>query len=62
MARSKSQEGWARTALRLPAEVHEQVHLFASAEDRTFNSQIVAMLREGIAQRGQKEAKHEKQA
>lgn len=51
MAINKSQVDHARTALRLPREMHKQVHEQAKKEDRTFNGQIVAMLREGLHRR-----------
>ena len=53
MAINQKQTDWARTALRLPKELHQQVHEAAKAEDRSFNSQIVALLREGIRARTQ---------
>lgn len=62
MARTSSQADWVRTALRLPAELHKSMHAVAGSEDRTFNAQIVAMLREGVAARLEKEAQHEKHA
>lgn len=51
MSTNISQQGWAKTALRLPRELHQQVHTAAKAENRSFNSQIVTLLREGILSR-----------
>ncbi|MDR0225682.1 MAG: Arc family DNA-binding protein [Burkholderiaceae bacterium] len=58
MATNQSQIDWQKTALRLPRGLHQQVHATALAEGRSFNSQIVAMLREGVATREAKEAGH----
>lgn len=51
MATSQTQADWQKTALRLPRDVHQQVHEFARGDDRSFNSQIVAFLRECIKAR-----------
>lgn len=48
MAINQTQEDWVKTALRLPRDVHAGVHEEAKRQDRTFNGQIVAMLRQGI--------------
>lgn len=48
---SQSQAEWARTAVRLPRDVHKEVHEAAKAEDRSFNGQMVALLREGLQAR-----------
>lgn len=48
-----TQAEWAKTALRLPREMHSKVHEEAKRNDRTFNGQIVAMLRQAL--RPQKE-------
>jgi len=48
MAINQTQDGWVKTALRLPRDVHAGVHQEAKRQDRTFNGQIVAMLRQGI--------------
>lgn len=53
MATNQTQAEWAKTALRLPRELHQQVHEAAKAEDRTFNGQIVALLKVAIASRQQ---------
>ncbi|WP_039051100.1 Arc family DNA-binding protein [Comamonas thiooxydans] len=62
MATNQTQADWQKTALRMPRELHQQVHEAAKADDRTFNSQIVAFLKECIAARQVKEAKHGLQA
>lgn len=48
MATSQTQEDWVKTALRLPRDLHADVHVEAKRQDRTFNGQIVATLRQGI--------------
>jgi hypothetical protein len=53
MATNQTQADWAKTALRLPRDLHQQVHEAARAEDRTFNSQIVALLKAALASRQQ---------
>lgn len=45
---SATQTDWAKTALRLPREVHAKVHEEAKRNDRTFNGQIVSMLRQAL--------------
>ena len=47
-----SQDDYARTALRLPRELHAAVHAAARAQDRSFNGQIVALLRAALAEGG----------
>ncbi len=51
MTSSKEKDEWAKTALRLPRDLHGQVHKAARAEDRTFNGQIVAILRAALQQK-----------
>ena len=51
MNTNQTQANWQKTALRLPRDLHQQVHEVAKAEDRTFNGQIVALIREGIQSR-----------
>lgn len=46
MATNQTQADWQKTALRLPRDLHQQVHQAARANDRTFNGQIVAFLKE----------------
>lgn len=53
-----SQADYARTALRLPRELHQAVHAAAKAEERTFNGQLVALIREAFnSRKAQSEAK-----
>lgn len=58
MATNQKQLDWHRTALRLPPDLHRQVREAAHACDRSFNGQIVAFLRESVAQRQEREAAH----
>jgi hypothetical protein len=46
-----SQEDYARTALRMPRDLHQAVHAAAKAEDRSFNGQLIALIREAISVR-----------
>lgn len=48
MATTKPQEDWAKTALRLPRDLHALVHEEAKRQDRSFNGQIVALLRQSF--------------
>ncbi len=48
MAINQTQADWQKTALRLPRDLHQQVHEAARANDRTFNGQIVAFLKECV--------------
>lgn len=48
MATNQTQADWVKTALRLPRELHRDVHTEAKRQDRTFNGQIVATLRQNI--------------
>lgn len=48
---TSTQEDWTRTALRLPKDLHREVHEAARAEDRTFNGQLLAFVREGLNSR-----------
>ncbi|MFZ2306862.1 MAG: hypothetical protein WAW73_20455 [Rhodoferax sp.] len=43
------QDDYVRTAIRMPPDLHKTVHTLARAQDRTFNGQLVAMLRESAA-------------
>ena len=54
MRANKMQEGWIKTALRLPPELHRDVHEEAKRQDRTFNGQIVATLRQATPAPSQK--------
>ncbi len=51
MAINQTQADWQKTGLRLPRDLHRQVHEAAKEDDRTFNSQIVAFLRECVETR-----------
>lgn len=51
MATTATQADWQKTGLRLPRELHQKVHEAAREDDRTFNSQIVAFLKECIESR-----------
>lgn len=53
---STTQADWAKTALRLPRDMHTKVHEEAKRNDRTFNGQIVAMLRQALQPK--QEAEH----
>lgn len=46
MKTNQTQADWQKTALRLPRDLHRDVHAEAKRQDRTFNSQIVAVLRQ----------------
>lgn len=51
MAINQTQVDWQKTALRLPRDLHKQVHEAAAAEGRTFNGQLVIFIRECIKSR-----------
>lgn len=51
MSRPAQQADYARTALRLPRELHSQVHEAAKKDERTFNAQLIVLLRAGIEAR-----------
>lgn len=51
MGINQTQANWQKTGLRLPRDLHQQVHEAAKQDDRTFNSQIVAFLRECVEAR-----------
>lgn len=61
MAINQTQADWQKTALRLPRDLHQQVHEAARANDRTFNGQIVAFLKECVRSTAQG-AEHDKAA
>lgn len=44
MATNKPQDNYIRTALRLPKDLHSQIHEAAQADKRSFNSEIIARL------------------
>lgn len=39
------QSNYVRTALRLPPELHRKVHAMADASDRSFNDQLIHLIR-----------------
>ncbi len=43
------QVDYVKTSLRIPPELHKAVHELAKQEERTFNGQIVACLRQIVA-------------
>lgn len=43
-----TQDDYIRTALRVPPELHAQIHASAKANNRTFNAEIVARLQESF--------------
>ena len=53
MTTAQKQDDWAKTAIRLPRDVHTQVHEVARREDRSFNGQLVALIRDGLRARQQ---------
>lgn len=61
MATNQTQADWQKTALRLPRDLHQQVHAAAKANDRTFNGQIVAFLKDCVRS-GASEGQHDKAA
>jgi metal-responsive CopG/Arc/MetJ family transcriptional regulator len=44
MATNAPQDDWHKTGLRLPKELHAQLHEAAAKEGRSYNSEIVARL------------------
>ncbi len=48
MTSKQPKDGYAKTALRLPRDLHNAVHAAAQAEDRSFNGQVVAVLRAAL--------------
>lgn len=57
MATNQTQADWQKTALRLPRDLHQQIHEAAKANDRTFNGQIVAFLKDCV-RKGAQEVQH----
>jgi len=43
-----SQAEYAKTALRLPRDLHQAVHAVAKAQERTFNGQLIVLIRDAI--------------
>lgn len=46
---STNQDEYTRTALRLPRELHKALQEAARQQDRSFNGQVVALLRAALA-------------
>lgn len=44
------QATYIKTAIRMPPDLHKVVHESAKAQDRTFNGQLLAMLKEAAQQ------------
>ena len=53
MSAKETQADYTRTALRLPQDLHRAVHAAARAGDRTFNSQILSVLRAALMPRAE---------
>jgi hypothetical protein len=51
MAANHNQKDWARSGIRIPKDLHQQVHEAAKNEGRTFNSQLLTFIREGVQSR-----------
>lgn len=51
MAANHTQKDWARSGIRIPRDLHQQVHEAALQEGRTFNSQLLTFIREGVQAR-----------
>ena len=62
MTTKQTQADWQKTGLRLPRDLHQQVHQVAREDDRTFNSQIVAFLRECVEARQARRVANAQQA
>lgn len=48
MATNAPQDDWHKTGLRLPKELHQQLHEAAAASGRSYNAEIVARLQESF--------------
>lgn len=46
---AEKQDDYVKTAIRIPPDLHKTVHLLAKDQDRTFNGQLLAMLKESVA-------------
>lgn len=44
------QADFVKTALRMPPELHKAVNESAKKQDRTFNGQLLALIRVGLSQ------------
>ncbi|WP_295541086.1 Arc family DNA-binding protein [uncultured Pseudacidovorax sp.] len=49
MATRLEQSDFVKTALRLPPDVHAQIHAAADASGRSFNAEILARLQDSLA-------------
>jgi hypothetical protein len=47
------QADFVKTALRMPPELHKAIHELAKQQDRTYNGQMLAMLKEMTQQQNQ---------
>lgn len=47
------QADFVKTALRMPPELHKVIHEMAKEQDRTYNGQMLAMLKEATSQHNQ---------
>lgn len=56
MANNQTQADWQKTALRLPRDLHKQIHEAAKQNHRTFNGQIVALLNDYVRTKTQEAA------
>jgi hypothetical protein len=50
---SAKQADFVKTAIRMPPELHKSIHELAKKQDRTFNGQLLAMLKEVAAKSDQ---------
>jgi hypothetical protein len=49
------QDDYVKTALRMPPDLHKAVHELAKAQDRTFNGQMLALLKDAVAKAAQQQ-------
>lgn len=47
------QADFVKTAIRMPPELHKSIHELAKKQDRTYNGQMLAMLKDSIAKSDQ---------
>jgi hypothetical protein len=52
----KKQADYVKTALRVPRDLHTQLHQAADASERSFNAEIVARLEASFAEKGKVES------
>ena len=50
---AEKQDDYVKTAIRMPPDLHKAVHNLAKEQDRTFNGQLLAMLKEATNQHNQ---------